>query len=219
MFLITPGTSISMDTQSHSYQVKAGDTQSWIVTKYKREFDYHLDSHPLWKEDGTYVDIELKKGMKIKVEITKVNSTDAFGKRSYDNVTGREEYLLSNYFIDQTLDNKSFWEERVKDSHTMSLEGNNIIREMDFTNHVDLDSYEDKLVRNWKTGWLVSHWYKATKDNQVYEIEISNESEGNGVVSGYTFLPLILALFVTVIIHRKWHDRNYFNNFYKDDKK
>ncbi len=167
------------DEEELEWKVKVGDKKTYEIKKYivdgKTESTSEMET-----EDGKHVNITYRKGLKFTIEITELdNIEDAYGKMKISGII-LEKQPLSPY-ITPTTDNKTYWKEWVNETpewveeeeedeeitYNRSVNGDIIIEEQRISSE-DL-SYETKLYRNWKTGWLVSLYYRIETSEVLLE--------------------------------------------------
>ncbi|MFX1512892.1 MAG: hypothetical protein ACFFCQ_09925 [Promethearchaeota archaeon] len=162
LFPTTKGFTQSND-ENLEWKVKVGDKKTYEIKKINLN-GTHEDTVEIDTKEGE-VNVTLKKGSKMTIEITILNETEfAYGIVKYDNIKAIERDI--SYFIMPTTNNMTYWEEWAAAEEDEWYEENTTyscwVEEEYITVEHSVnfeDFYSESLVtRNWKTGWLVRHY-------------------------------------------------------------
>lgn len=233
--VISPiGSSARYLGQELEWKVKEGDTQTYSVKKsfFATDSDEDGDNNSFTfvtsGEDGKLVEITLKAGSTLKVEIvTLTNSTfnsstlniPMFGnatiKITYNdgfttNNSADVLFFIPNLFVIKTVDNKSYWEDQVETTN-ISIEGDLIVVFEEWT--ILRSSVESTIKWNWRTGWLDFFSFKMyTEEELRIEFEFSTspyrgttqETTPTMITTGWDVLLLLLGFITIIPLRRRW---------------
>ncbi|MHA1993591.1 MAG: hypothetical protein ACW97Z_03555 [Candidatus Hodarchaeales archaeon] len=220
LFLVFSTTRISAKPSDllPKWEVNEGDSMIYTYTKYycSEDGDGNPNTYILSviTEHNETVNLTIKKGLEIKVEILYLGEIDPGGgfwglvtlQGTYGNIVLKKsnitvDGLLMGAIVHPTVDNQSYWEERITEHDpsitNMSIEGASIIFEEKSENHLWREEW------NWKSGWVTSHILSVTNSSDVvYECEISTNTART--TSGFKISSFSLfILFSIIIIARK----------------
>jgi len=164
--------------------------------------------------DNSQFTIVLKKGLKVRYEITFLGSFHARGTITYNgsvtsNVTtiSRIDMVDWSGVVRPTIDNESYWEEWCKYRGQFNLTDNYIIQEVFIRNTTDSPGYHFIHKWDWKTGWMSFYYDKSWNETAYREIEIalvsSEKPSPNQIIFGVIFLGVIITLLITITLYRR----------------
>ncbi len=174
-----------------------------------------------YKEDNTVIGITVEKGTQLTVKITNINNTDlnaskAFNTRTYGTITignHTSEEVIIIWYAQPVMDNLTFWEEiaasdpivHEKYWWKITVDDDLFISEEEFI-YPDNSTKYNKWVRNWKTGWLISHHSKTTTSNGTVihevayaELEMKAISRDNNLITGFQIWSGVLLTIVFIL--------------------
>ena len=129
--------------------------------------------------------MEINKGDEFTVNVTRINSNSAWTKEIRGDYVSKEYY---GFYVTPTTLNNTYWEEKaeigsLRQDNTYEVDGDLFIHTK------DQEQMYEKIVRNWKTGWLVSRHYR-TLDLEC-KFEVKNGEKG------------LISLDLIMLIHLK----------------
>ncbi len=172
--------------QTTEWKVKIGDKKSYTYTKYNREGESEW-TREITTESGK-ANVTMKKGLQITIEITKLTSTSAYGKTTYNKEVTQIESAVTE--VMKVYDSKEDWEAALESlGGSYKLEGDLLV----------FNPAASTLMK-WdiKTGWLTYSYMKIGKS----EVEMT---EGTGAAESSPILLLVnlTALVIITMIGKK----------------
>lgn len=182
-------------TEELKWMVTEGDSKTYKISSMYDPQDKDGDGNPNSRtgssigEDGNLVEIVLKIGTKIKVEIITLNDSATI-QLTYDDTITRARQD-TDHFITKTIDNRTYWEKETEQQTEMSVQGNLLVTEQT----VEKETIIKKV--NWKTGWLE---YFYIKDGEAEE---GISAVSTGIISGFETIPLFSSILLVIILNSK----------------
>lgn len=172
--------------QTSEWKVKIGDKKTYTYTKYSRE-GQNTWTREITTESGK-ANVTMKKGLRTMVEITKLTSSAAYGKTTYNGEVTQIESMVTE--VMKVYSSREDWEAAVEAlGGFYKLEGDLLV----FTS-----SSNTIMKWNINTGWL-TYSYLKTGDSEIEMTEGSVSSS-----SPVTVMPILSALlFIAFIIQKR----------------
>jgi len=204
--VISLSCSTALPQQDLEWKVKVGDTNTYTVDKIfddddlDGDGDKNTETSSMIDEDGESVEVVVKKGSTVKVTITELNDVPTVKFTWNGDVTTSEVTDPPFPTVFKTVDNKTYWETLADGNDTMSVEGDLVIREIEF---VVSDLTMTTIYKtNWKTGWVTYLLLGAANaTHTVVEVIYIVKDAG---VPGFEITPIVLGIFViTLLVYKR----------------
>ncbi|UCG03067.1 MAG: hypothetical protein JSW11_03575 [Candidatus Heimdallarchaeota archaeon] len=187
-------------TQELEWHVKVGDTKTYIITKLRKNGNPHEYIDEVDTPQGI-VNITMKKGTTIKLDILKLNLGAHLNCTYNDNITADGDDF--SYYVRKTTENKSYWEEKVGEDEDVSFTDNlMVVKRKEPVNETVFRLFISKW--NFMTGWMESESFKKANSTYVFaEWEVDSLNTDLDQII-FVDLPLSLSvLLIILIIYRK----------------
>ncbi|MFX0181819.1 MAG: hypothetical protein ACFE95_01955 [Candidatus Hodarchaeota archaeon] len=205
VFLLPICFSQAIFTQDLGYNVKVGDSQTYI---YKKVYDILSDNPYQFRrvetnQDGYLVIIIIQEGTLVTYTITTIPHPGMIlFSRTYNRTITLQEELAFRYVLRDTINNKSYWEEFYREDDSTYISGDLVVLEE--------ATYNSTLTYkwNWKTGWLAYYYFKSyNENNTIYEEEIDlvtdSSNFGQNIFFGIFMLVVIVIIIITIRLLQK----------------
>ena len=195
---------ISIAQETGSYKVKAGDSQTYKINKYKSEGKSEYQASYDW-DDGTSGLVTIKAGVSFTMTICNITGTgtiaDVYMKTKISGKTSTCEQSYS--YVTPVADNSSYYQDFVDQNSTeYQLKGDIFTQKYSY-------SYRDQITYteasfNIKTGWLTKVFYETKFTNGTVYSTIEMVSSGSGL-PGFevTSVLVFFGIVVPVIVLQK----------------
>ncbi len=200
LILSIPTSEAQNVTQELERYVKVGDTKTYMITKLSKNENPYEYIEEVDTPQGT-VNVTMKKGTTIKLEILELNHGALLKSIYNDNITADGDDF--SYYVRKTLTNKSYWEEFVGEDEDVSFTDNlMVVKSEDPVNESVYRLFVGKW--NFMTGWMESEAHKEANSTQVFaEWELAALNTDLDQITCFNFPISLSFLLITLIIYRK----------------
>ncbi|MHA2155462.1 MAG: hypothetical protein ACXABU_09025 [Candidatus Hodarchaeales archaeon] len=225
---IVTGSAIIKEDPDFEWRVAVGDSMTYNYNEYfdldDRDKDGSMYSQIYYTStsDGEPVNISIKKGLIIRVEIWKLGLTAFINVTLNGILTGMDEidslYFFHGFVIDMTVNSQAYWENKsfqnidhsIPDTTIIDsafVQGDYFVQVINVTSNSGTNLLRIRKT-NWKTGWFAYENERIFNETHlIREYEISTKIEGILTNLDLTriFIPVffLLTLLITAILTKK----------------